>query len=168
MLASIVERETARPEERPHVAAVFLNRLRLGMRLQSDPTVIYAVSGGAGTIPRLLTRADLDLEQPLQHLPGGRAAAGTDLTCPGAATIAAAAHPTPTDDLYFVADGTGHHAFAHTLEDHNRNVARWRAINAAAAAMPVPAAPPGPPVQAVPAIQAVPATQPAPPPSPSP
>jgi UPF0755 protein len=129
-LASIVERETARPEERPHVAGVFLNRLRLGMKLQSDPTVIYGASGGAGVLDHPLTRAELDADNPyntyrIVGLPPG------PIASPGIAALEAVAHPAVTDDLYFVADGTGGHVFARTNEEHNRNVARWRALKAA-------------------------------------
>ncbi len=126
-LASIVERETARAEERPLVAAVFLNRLRRGMKLQADPTVAYGASGGLGTLDRRLSRADLDRDDPyntyrIAGLPPG------PICSPGAASIAAATHPADSDALYFVADGHGGHAFARTLEEHQRNVVRWHAL----------------------------------------
>lgn len=128
-LASIVERETSRPEERAHIAAVFLNRLKRGMKLQSDPTTAYATSGGMTTNDRGLTRADLEAANPYNTyftpaLPPG------PIVSPGLAALQAVAHPLTSDDLYFVADGNGGHVFAKTNEEHNRNVARWRALNA--------------------------------------
>ncbi len=128
-LASIVERETARPEERAHIAGVFLNRLKRNMPLQSDPTVIYAATGGGMSGGRVVTRADLDADNPYNTyrnpgLPPG------PIGSPGLAALQSVARPLATDELYFVADGTGGHVFARTLEEHNRNVARWRATQA--------------------------------------
>nr|WP_321986288.1 endolytic transglycosylase MltG [uncultured Lichenicoccus sp.] len=128
-LASVVERETARGDERPLVARVFLNRLHQGMRLQSDPTVIYGASGGLGVLARPLSGADLTQPNPYNSylqagLPPG------PICAPGLASLQAAAHPAAGDALYFVADGAGGHAFAADLPTHLQNVARLRALEA--------------------------------------
>ncbi|WP_237151528.1 endolytic transglycosylase MltG [Oryzibacter oryziterrae] len=129
-LASIVEKETGKADERPHVASVFLNRLAKGIRLQSDPTIIYGIVAGAGTLGRSITRSDIDRVTPyntyhIDGLPPG------PIANPGRAALEAVANPSATKDLYFVADGTGGHVFAATLADHNRNVAKWRKLERA-------------------------------------
>jgi UPF0755 protein len=127
-LASIVERETAMPEERAHVAAVYLNRLRQRMRLDADPTVIYAVSGGAGVLDRPLSKADLRRDDPyntyrVTGLPPG------PICSPGRESIEAVLHPAESEDLYFVADGSGGHVFSRDYAQHDAAVAHWRALN---------------------------------------
>jgi UPF0755 protein len=127
-LASIVEKETGVADERPHVAAVFVNRLKQSMRLQSDPTIIYGLFGGDGKpADRPIFKSDLEKQTPYNtYLIDGLPP--TPIANPGQAALEAVANPMQSDDLYFVADGTGGHVFAATLEEHNDNVKRWRKI----------------------------------------
>ena len=125
--ASIVEKETGKADERHRVAAVFYNRLKKGMRLQSDPTIIYGITGGAGALGRGITKAEIDTKTPyntyqINGLPPG------PIANPGKAALEATFNPAKTNDLYFVADGTGGHAFSETLKDHNSAVQKWRQV----------------------------------------
>ena len=124
-MASIVEKETGLAEERPKVASVFLNRLDQKMRLQSDPTIIYGIVGGKGKLDRPLTKTDIETATPyntytISGLPPG------PIANPGKAALEAVLNPADTKYLYFVADGSGGHAFASTLDEHNANVKKWR------------------------------------------
>jgi UPF0755 protein len=136
VLASIVEKETGKEDERAHVASVFINRLQRGMRLQSDPTIVYGIFGGEGKpSDRPIFKSDLAKQTPyntyqIKGLPP------TPISNPGRAALEAVANPWRTKDLYFVADGTGGHVFAATLEEHNANVRRWRRMESERAANP--------------------------------
>jgi UPF0755 protein len=126
-LASIVEKETGKPEERSRVAAVFTNRLRQKIKLQSDPTIIYGLVGGKGTLGRPIKRSEITQPSPyntyvIDGLPPG------PISNPGRASLEAAANPARTRDLYFVADGTGGHAFTETYDQHQKNVVKLRAM----------------------------------------
>jgi peptidoglycan lytic transglycosylase G len=163
-LASIVEKETGKPDERSRVASVFVNRLRQKIKLQSDPTIIYGLVGGKGTLGRPIKRSEIQQPSPyntyvVEGLPPG------PIANPGRASLEAAANPARTRDLFFVADGTGGHAFSDTYDVHQKNVAKLRAMekqiqndtvepaddppppaaaNASAADTGAPAAPPKP------------------------
>ena len=128
-LASLVEKETGKPEERTRVAAVFVNRLKQKMRLQSDPTIIYGLVGGKGTLGRPIMKSEIEQPTPyntyeIDGLPPG------PIANPGRASLEAAANPARTRELYFVADGTGGHVFSETYEQHQKNVARLRVMEA--------------------------------------
>jgi UPF0755 protein len=138
-LASIIEKETGRPDERTRVAAVFVNRLKQKMRLQSDPTIIYGLVGGKGSLGRPLSKADIDQSTPyntyvIDGLPPG------PIANPGRASLEAAANPARTKEVYFVADGTGGHVFSDNYDQHRKNVAKLRAIERGDA-QPTPAQP---------------------------
>jgi UPF0755 protein len=129
ILASLVEKETGKPEERTRVAAVFVNRLKQKMRLQSDPTIIYGLVGGKGTLGRPIMKSEIEQPTPyntyqIDGLPPG------PIANPGRASLEAAASPARTRELYFVADGTGGHAFAESYEQHQKNVSRLRLLEA--------------------------------------
>ena len=126
-LASIIEKETGVPEERRRVAAIFVNRLNRGMRLQSDPTVVYAITKGERELGRALRFKDLEVKDPYNTYYATGVPPGP-ICNPGREAIAAALNPLETKELYFVADGTGGHAFGETLVQHNRNVAKWRKV----------------------------------------
>src|SRR5205807_440742 len=130
ILASIIEKETSKPEERTRVAAVFVNRLKQKKRLESDPTIIYGLVGGKGGLGHSISKTEKETPTPyntymIDGLPPG------PIANPGRASIEAAANPARTKEIFFVADGTGGHIFAETYEQHLRNVARLRGIEAA-------------------------------------
>lgn len=139
IMASIVEKETGVPDERSKVASVFVNRLKQGIKLQTDPAVIYGITKGEGVLGRGLRQSELRARTPyntyvIDALPP------TPICNPGRASIEAALNPAQTDYIFFVADGTGGHAFSDNLAEHNRNVARWREIEAEQAAAAAAAA----------------------------
>jgi UPF0755 protein len=127
ILASIVEKETSLPEERRHIAAVFVNRLRLGMKLQSDPTIIYGITKGY-PLGRRIRQSEIAAATPYNtYVIAGLPA--SPICNPGRDSIAAVLDPEASKDLYFVADGSGGHVFAATIEEQNKNVAKWRKIH---------------------------------------
>jgi UPF0755 protein len=127
-IAAIVEKEASRADERPRVAAIYWNRLRKGMPLQADPTIIYGASNGKGTLGRPILRSELDDDDNPYNTYKNKGLPPTPIANPGRAAIEAALNPAKTSDLYFVADGTGGHAFAESYGDHQKNVAKWRRI----------------------------------------
>ena len=142
-----MEKETGKPEERSRVASVFVNRLKNKMRLQSDPTIIYGLTGGKGSLGRPIMKSEIEQPTPyntyvIDGLPPG------PIANPGRASLEAAANPARTKDLYFVADGTGGHVFSESYEQHQKNVARLRVIEKNT----VPTTP-DPPAPAVPSKQ---------------
>ena len=152
-LASIVEKETGRADERSRVASVFVNRLQKKMKLQSDPTIIYGLVGGKGTLGRPIKRSEIQQPSPfntyvVEGLPPG------PIANPGRASLEATANPARTRDLFFVADGTGGHAFTETYDAHNRNVAKLRAMEKASAndTVEAPEEPAAPAAAAAPAV----------------
>jgi UPF0755 protein len=164
-LASIVEKETAKSDERTRVAAVFINRINRRMRLQSDPTIIYGLVGGKGALGRGLTRDDVERPTPyntytIDRLPPG------PIANPGRASLEAVANPSRTKELYFVADGSGGHVFASTYDQHLKNVARWREYQKEQATAAAQSAPPGETAPA-PNAAAQKSTPPTPPPAPN-
>ena len=139
-LASIIEKETGRPDERTRVAAVFVNRLKGKMRLQSDPTIIYGLSGGKGSLGRPILKSEIEQPTPyntyvIDGLPPG------PIANPGRASLEAAANPARTKELYFVADGTGGHVFSDNYAEHQKNVARLRGIEHSNGSPPAPSVP---------------------------
>jgi peptidoglycan lytic transglycosylase G len=135
VLASIVEKETGKPDERSRVASVFINRLKNKMRLQSDPTIIYGLVGGKGTLGRPILKSEIEQRTPyntyeIDGLPPG------PIANPGRASLEAVANPARTKDLYFVADGSGGHVFSETYEQHQKNVAKLRVLERNDAAPP--------------------------------
>jgi UPF0755 protein len=167
VLASIIEKETGKPEERTRVAAVFVNRLKSKMKLQSDPTIIYGLVGGKGSLGRGILRSEISQPTPyntyvIEGLPPG------PIANPGRSSIEAAANPARTRELFFVADGTGGHTFTETYDAHQKGVAKLRGLEkdasdaASAAASPAGAAPNAVGKPAAPAAnQAAPAARPA-------
>lgn len=146
VLASIVEKETGIAAERKRVAAVFINRLRRSMRLQSDPTIIYGIVGGKGSLGRPIRQSEIRQKTPyntyeIDGLPP------TPIANPGRAAIAAVLNPASTNELYFVADGTGGHVFAETLAQHNSNVQKWRRFQKQQKTKPQIPAPPKPKIK---------------------